>query len=891
VTELLIRTPDQRLRVFVSSTLQELGPERQAAREAIGALRLAPVMFELGARPHPPAQVYRSYLAQSHIFVGIYWQSYGWVAPGEDVSGLEDEYRLSAGMPRLIYLKSPAVEREERLTELLARMEDDDDISFQRFSSPAELQRLVGNDLALLLSERFVPDRTRGLPTHESADQTAAEPMTPLVGREPEIESVADLVVRDHVRLITLTGPGGVGKTRLAMAIAARLAPEYPDGIRFIDLALVPVADLVPSALASDIGLSSAGDRLISDLKAYFRTRRLVLVLDNFEQVTQAAPLLADLLSTAPDIAILVSSRTVLRLTGEHEFPVPPLSVPPPAVPPAELSEPGTDAEVTEALQYPAVRLFTERAQSGVGGFRLTSQNVRVVAEICRRLDGLPLAIELAAAKVGLLSPEALLRRLDNRLRLLTGGARDVPERQRTLRATLDWSFELLDKPAQQLFARLGVFAGGFDLPAAEAVRGDGDALPAAGSLDAADTVDSLAALMDASLVRQEEGTVEPRFTMLETIREYARERLSDGAQWREAHERHSRYFTTLAEQAAPELEGPSPMAGLDRLEVDYDNLRAAMEWLVEQGPLVSAVELGWAIWRFWWFRGHTEEWARLGEKILAESDELPPFDLARALAGIAYMLLASGEKAKAQPLFERSLPLFEQAGNEFCVALAEGSIGYLSVVNHEYDRATRLLNKSLELQKQLGNDAYVALVYNFLGQIPLSQGDAGRAAELFTKALAAARCVPDRLSLLLSLYDLAVSRQVLGDLTSAAGLLGEGLTLSAETGDEASVAYHLQELATVLGKLGDPERAARMRAAAASLLDAVGTGWLQAYMPPRPTEADVTADLRSQLGAAAFDESWGQGVAMGRGTAVRDALEGVRAQVAETADPATAGS
>jgi len=431
-----IRTPDQRVRVFVSSTLQELADERGAVRDAVKALRLVPVMFELGARPHPPRQVYRAYLAQSQVFVGVYWQNYGWVAPGEKISGLEDEYRLSAGMPRLIYVKSSAPGREPRLADMLARIEDDDSVSYQRFSDSAELQRLVENDLAVLLSERFEMTRSAACGADSVPAGALPVPPTPLVDREQETTEVEDLVVRQGVRLITLTGPGGVGKSRLAVEAAGRLGPGFADGVRFVDLASVSAAELVPAAIAAGLGLNTSGGRLLTDVMSYLRGKRLLLVLDNFEQVTQAAPVVAELLAAAPGLVTLVTSRTVLRVSGEYELCVPPLAVPP-------------SRDAGNLDEYAAVRLFMARAGAAASGFELTARNAQAVAEICRRLDGLPLAIELAAARIRLLPPSALLARLDDRMSVLTAGPRDLPERQRTLRNTLDWSFGLLSADEQ----------------------------------------------------------------------------------------------------------------------------------------------------------------------------------------------------------------------------------------------------------------------------------------------------------------------------------------------------------------------------------------------------------------------------------------------------------
>src|SRR5215469_7288808 len=568
----VIRTPDQRVRVFVSSSLRELEAERRAVRDAVGRLRLVPVMFEAGARPYPPRSVYRAYLAQSQVFVGIYWQSYGHVATGEQVSGLEDEYRLSAGLPRLIYVKSPAPDREPLLTELLARIEDEGGVSYEHFTDPAELQQLVENDLAVLLSERFEMTRPgQGAAGEVPLAGAVPVPATPLLGREQEAAALDDLVAREGARLVTLTGPGGVGKTRLMVEAARRLGPGFADGVRFVELAATSAADLVAPAIAAGLGLNTSAAQLITDLQAYLRPRRLLLAVDNFEQVIGAAPLLAGLLAAAPGLVVLATSRAVLRLSGEHEFAVPPLPVPPA----------GADLDPGQLRRYASVSLFTERAHATDPGFELTSGNAAAVAEICRRLDGLPLAIELAAARVRLLPPQALASRLDQRFSLLTGGARDLPERQQALRNTLDWSFELLPAAEQALLARLGVFAGSFSLPAAEAVG--------AGSADesqAGQVMDTLGALVDSSLVQPQTRCDQPRFALLETIRQYALDRLREGGDWTEANDRHAAYFLALAEPADADLTGAGQLAWLDRLEAEHDNLWAAISWLAGHGPL-----------------------------------------------------------------------------------------------------------------------------------------------------------------------------------------------------------------------------------------------------------------------------------------------------------------
>ncbi len=859
----VIRTPDQRVRVFVSSALQELAAERRAVRDAVTSLRLAPVMFELGARPDPPRSVYRAYLAQSQVFVGIYWQSCGWVGPSEQISGLEDEYRLSAGLPRLIYVKSPAPERDPQLAQMLARIKDDAEVSYQHFSDPAELQQLVENDLAVLLSERF--EMTR--PGQGAADEAPLAgavpvPATPLLGREQETAAVEELVAGEGVRLVTLTGPGGVGKTRLMVEAARQLGPGYADGARFVALASVSAVGLVAAAIAAGLGLNTSAGPLIADLESYLRPRRLLLALDNFEQVTGAAPLLAELLGAAPGLVVLVTSRTVLRLSGEHEFPVPPLPVPP--------AGPGCDP--ADLQRYASVSLFAERAHAVAPGFELTGANAGAVAEICRRLDGLPLAIELAAARVRLLPPQALASRLDERFSLLTGGARDLPERQRTLRNTLDWSYGLLSAGEQALFTRLGVFAGPFSLPAAEAVCSPGEGQGGPGQV-----MEMLSSLVESSLVGAETRGDEPRFSLLETIRDYALERLA-GGDWVPAHDRHAAYFGALAEPSGAELAGPGQLTWLARLETEHDNLLAAMSWLADQGHLDQATHLFLMTWRFWWLHGHLAELARPGDEMEAGREDLPPYQGALALTGAGFILIANGDLPRAQTVFGQSLPLYQQASEQLAVVLNAtvlAVLGHLAAIRRDYAGASELLDEGQAVVQQFRDEDLtgyvrlqqlltVALLDNFLGQVRLSQADNDAAARLFTHGLAVARQARDGIPVLISLYDLGLARQAQGDLVGAAGHLKEGLAMAAEVGDETSSAYYLEAVAAVAGQQDDPQRAVRLLAAARSQLEASGSGWMHAYVPRAPHDDPVLAALRTRTGDAAYEKAQAWGASIG---------------------------
>jgi predicted ATPase len=501
-----IQTPDQRVRVFVSSTMKELAAERTAVRTAISSLHLTPVLFELGARPHPPKALYLAYLRQSHVFLGIYGEQYGWIAPGETISGLEDEYLAAADKPKLIYVKTPARDRDPRLAAMLERISADG-LSYRRFVNAEELAGLVVEDLAVLLSERFGPPESAPAPmTPAAGTWQLPAPPNRLVGRTGELAELRRLLTAADSRLVTLVGPGGIGKTRLALAAADAIRTEFPDGVAAVMLAAVGSSELVPAAVASALGLPETFGRAPADAVADFlRPRRMLLVLDNLEQLVEASPLVGTWLAEAAQLRVLATSREVLHLSGERVFPVPPLPV-------------GEAGNAEDAARSDAVELFVDRARAARPELVLDADRLRTIGEICRRLDGLPLAIELAAARVRMLDPDAILHRLDRRLALLTGGPRDLAARQRALSATIRWSYDLLGERDRVLFARLGAFAGGFFLDAAEAVCHD-DAV-------VGDVLDGLGSLVDKSLVLAD-GTVDglPHFTMLETIREFARGR------------------------------------------------------------------------------------------------------------------------------------------------------------------------------------------------------------------------------------------------------------------------------------------------------------------------------------------------------------------------------
>src|SRR5215204_6275239 len=426
---------------------------------------------------------------------------------------------------------------------------------------------------------------------------------TPLIGREKEASEVCDLLRGDETRLLTLSGPGGTGKTRLALQAAADLLDDFPDGTFFVPLATLSEAELFLFTVAETLGVRETGEQPLDEsLNDYLSERRLLLVLDNFEQVLGAAPTVTEMLAGAPKLKVLATSRAPLGLYGEKEYAVPPLSVPDVRHLP----------DFKTLSQYEAVRLFIERAKSAKADFEVTDESAPAVAEICVRLDGLPLAIELAAARIKMLPPKAILQRLSSRLKLLTGGARDLPVRQRTLRGAIEWSHTLLGDGEKTLFARMAVFSGGRTLEAVEAVCDAQGDLPV-------DSFEGVSSLLDKSLLRQEEGpNGEPRFVMLETVHEFAREKLGKSAEAEEIKRVHAQYFLALAEEARPELRGPNQLEWLERLEAEHDNMRAALSWALERKEVEVALRLGGALGWFWWMRGYYSEGRRWLEDALA---------------------------------------------------------------------------------------------------------------------------------------------------------------------------------------------------------------------------------------------------------------------------------
>ncbi len=769
------------------------------------------------------------------------------------------------------------------------------------------------------LSASFPPLRTlEGFPNNLPIQPT------PFLGREHEVAAIADLLRRQDVRLLTLTGPGGTGKTRLALQVAADVSEVFKSGVFFVNLAPISDPALVLPTIAETLLIrESSGQSLQERLTEELRPQQILLLLDNFEQVVSAAEQMATLLMACPRLKVLVTSREVLHVRAEHEFPVSPLAVP----------DPDHLPDLTTLSQQAAVALFLQQAQAVRPNFQLAETNARAIVELCARLDGLPLAIELAAARMKLFSPRALLARLGQSLSLLTSVLRDVPDRQQTLRNTIAWSYNLLDAREQRLFRRLSVFVGGCTLEAIEALCTSHDGESKA-------VLDGVASLVDKSLLQQVElqGGKEPRFVMLETIREYAQERLESHGETEATRRAHAAYFLAWAEEAEQDMVGPQQALMLARLEQEHDNLRAAMQWSLEHAGREIAVRLGGVLQPFWRIRGHFSEGRDFLARALPHSDEVAAPMRAKALyaasrlddnldraeefcqqslalyrelgdtAGIASCLHLLADKAEergnlavSRALGEESLMLFREVGDKQSVARLLYHLGIVAAGQGEYARGRDLLKESLTLGRELGNTrimahplfslaqvsrlsggdltqahtwldesealfrgvgdkAGIASCLNLRGIFALNEGDTARAASQVEQALALFQEMKLPYGTILSLYALAQVAEASGNHMDSQTLYEQGVMLTSKSGNKRTLAFGLEGVAAAVAAQGNPAWAAHLWGAAEAQREMTG-----APLPPierAPYNRAVTA-ARTWLGEQAFATAWAQGRAM----------------------------
>jgi predicted ATPase/class 3 adenylate cyclase len=663
----------------------------------------------------------------------------------------------------------------------------------------------IGQLVIAGLADQFPPIRTL-----DATPNNLPVLATSFVGRVREVAEARRLLAT--TRLLTLTGPGGTGKTRLALQVAAESIEDYPDGVFFVPIEPIVDPALVAPAIAAVLGVRESDQTIAVRLVEHLAPRRILLVLDNLEQVADIASLLGDLIRSGPDVRLMATSRALLHVYGEQEYPVPPLGVPDPAHLPA-----------LEALSlYEAVALFITRAMAAKPDFAVTNENAPAVAAITARLDGLPLAIELAAARVRLLSPQAMLLRLESRLALLEGGARDLPARQQTLRGAIDWSYGLLDEPGRCLFARVSVFSGGFDLESAEAICG-----PSAGGGPVLDVLSGLSELADQSLVRQVEEHDHVRFRMLETIREFAAERLIERGENDEIRRRHATWYTGLVEQAAPYLTSHDRAHWLDIVEHDHDNVRAALVWAVQTGDATTALRILWSTWRFWQSRAFLTEGMMHAAAVLAMPTEgVDPVLVVRgheAAGGLAYW---RGEFDACRLHYQAALDGARAIGDRKLVAdeLYNYSFSFF-IEDPDFDRGRAAAEEAVAIYRELGDEAGLANALWGVGNSYFFATQWERSAASYTEALSLARQIGNEFMVNWSLHMLGSSETMLSRFEGAHRYLTEGTESMVRAGETTGLVIVLDDWVDYNFFTGDLERSLRLFGAARHLQEQTSTG------------------------------------------------------------------
>lgn len=830
-----ILTPDRRLRVFISSTMKELADERAAVRRAIEAMQMHPVLFEVGARPHPPRDLYRAYLEQSDVFVGIYWESYGWVAPDMVVSGLEDEFLLSTGPPRLVYIKDPAPGRDPQLTRLLESVASSG-VSYRRFSGTAELEELVRDDLALLLTERFQASDGRTV-----AGPSVHLPVTTdeFIGRGREVEELSDLLVRQRARLITLTGPGGVGKTRLAIEVGALVTDGFPEGVHLVELQDTPDAARVPEEVAVSLALPEflgSGDP-VALLQGALQDKRMLLILDNFEHVSQAAPFVSLLLQACPEIAILVTSRSLLRLHGEIDYLLKPL----------DLRGDRSDAVELFAMRARSPALLEDREQRAA------------VGDVCRKLEGLPLAIELAAARTRVLPPTRILERLEHSLDLLQYPSPDLPERQRTMRATIAWSVDLLRPEDEIFFRRLAVFAGGFSLETVSAIADP------TGELDALERMQNL---IEGSLVHGSESVFDPRFRLLEPIRAYAAEVLEASGEAQEIGKRHAEYFLELAESSREGLRSSKQRTTLDLLEAEEKNIYVAFEWLVRARRGEDVVRAGWSIWPFWWMRGRLTEGGTVMGSALTDPS-LPPGSSARGKAVRGTMQLVRGNADEAVVLIREALDELDTTNDPVARGLCLTALGLVTSAFETPDHVLARLREGVELLRSTGEKWELLSALQAFCWMVVAFDETNEPIETFEHSLQLAEEFGGVADIGMTLANLG-GRVVQDDRARAASLYRRALVSLLEANMRSSASHVVEQVAELAVAVGSYDEAIMLYGFAEKLRDEAGELLLPVFTARRNRHLEVS---RENLSPNDFDRLVSQGKSLGFAEGMERAL------------------
>jgi predicted ATPase/class 3 adenylate cyclase len=703
---------------------------------------------------------------------------------------------------------------------------------------PEHLAQLIVADL----DQEFPAIRTLEIPSNLPAE------LTSFVGRQREVDEASDLLASN--RLLTLTGPGGTGKTRLAIKVAAGMRPAFGDGVFFVRLAPLTDPALVGPTVAHSLGLSEQPERPIIDLlKDHLEPREILLVLDNFEHLLAAAGVIEGLLAAASRLKVLATSRSSLKLYGEQEYAVPPLSLP----------DARATGELERTSQYEAVALFIQRARAVKPEFRLTNENARAVAEICVRLDGLPLAIELAASRIRLLEPGEILARFEERLPLLISGARNLPERQRTLRGAIEWSYGLLDAPQKLLFCRLAIFSGGCTLDAAEAIcNPDGEL--------GIDTLDAMAGLVDQNLVRRTAQAGETRFGMLETIREYGRERLEADGMIVQVSRRHVTYFRDLAQSGEQHFLGPDQISWLDRFEREHDNVRAALGRAVDTSQTDEALQLAAAVWRFWFQRGYLREGRVWLEQLIGLQPDAVSSARAKACIALGGLTFWLDDADATESAYETALRLYGQLGDREAEAETMYNLAFVPVMRGDFDVSRERFRKSLAIARDIERGDLVAKSQLPLGISLREGGDPSAALPLLQEAVTFFRETNDRFQLAWALGEVATTHHAMGQRSTAWKGFLEALGLFADAKNLPGIGASL-DLGSVLASAeGRHAAAVRLTAAAATLREATGATSPLMFTPPQ----DVEDAARRIIG----DEAVENAVAEGRRMTLDEAIE-----------------